>query len=95
MANLLEEYYSYIEKYQKKYDNIVCLYLCERFMEIYSCDENVVPIKKISELLNIQIIRRVKENITKVSRTDFLICGFFQIMHCLNLSGYYLITNIQ
>ena len=75
MATLLEEYYSYVEKYEKEYDNIVCLYQCGSFMEVYSCDENVVPIKKISELLNIQVSRRDKK-IMEVSKTNFSMCGF-------------------
>jgi DNA mismatch repair protein MutS len=76
MTSLYDEYESYVLKYKQEYGNkTVVLYQCGSFYEVYSCGDDNVNIKEISELLNIQISRRNKA-IQEVNRSNTLMCGF-------------------
>ena len=74
--SLYEEYEDYVKKYQKEYGkNTVVLYRCGSFYEIYSANDEFVDMKKLSELLNIQVSRRNKA-ILQVDRSNFKMAGF-------------------
>ena len=76
MTSLYDEYESYVLKYKKEYgENIVVLYQCGSFFEIYSSGDGKVRIKEISDLLNIQLSRRNK-SIIEVNRSNTLMAGF-------------------
>ncbi len=62
----------YIAEYGK---DTVVLYRCGSFYEIYSIDDGLVDIKKLCELLNIQMSKRNKA-IPEVSRNNCLMAGF-------------------
>jgi DNA mismatch repair protein MutS len=74
--SLYNEYEAYMVKYIAEYgkDTIV-LYRCGSFYEIYSIDDGLVDIKKLCELLNIQMSKRNKA-IPEVSRNNCLMAGF-------------------
>lgn len=76
MVSLYEDYESYIVKYQKEYgQHTIVLYRCGSFYEIYSADDGLVDIRKIADLLNIQVSRRNK-SIVEVNRSNTLMAGF-------------------
>ena len=73
---LYSEYEEYTKKYVKEYGpNTVVLYRCGGFYEIYSINDGLVDMKRISELLNIQVSRRNKA-ILEVNRSNTLMAGF-------------------
>lgn len=75
-SNLLEEYETYTKKYQKEYGpKTIVLYRCGSFYEIYSCNDELINIKEISEMLGIQVSRRSKA-IIEVNRNNFNMAGF-------------------
>ena len=76
MVSLYDEYESYLDKYKQEYGpNTVVFYECGSFYEIYSCGDEKVNIKELSELLNIQVSRRNKA-IIEVNRSNTLMMGF-------------------
>jgi DNA mismatch repair protein MutS len=75
-VSLYDEYENYVIKYKKEYgDGVIVLYQCGSFYEIYSAGDDLVNIKDISELLNIQMSRRNKA-ILEVNRSNTLMAGF-------------------
>ncbi len=50
-------------------------YCCGSFYEIYCADDDLIDIKAISELLNIQVTRRNKA-ILNIDRNNFRMAGF-------------------
>ena len=75
-VSLYDEYENYVIKYKKEYgDCVIVLYQCGSFYEIYSAGDDLVNIKDISELLNIQMSRRNKA-ILEVNRSNTLMAGF-------------------
>jgi DNA mismatch repair protein MutS len=73
---LYNEYESYALKYIDEYGkDTVVLYRCGSFFEIYSIDDGLIDIKKLCELLNIQMSKRNK-SIPEVSRNNCLMAGF-------------------
>ena len=75
-VSLYHEYEQYVIKYKKEYgDNAIVLYQCGSFYEIYSAGDDLINIKDISELLNIQTSRRNKA-IIEVNRSNTLMAGF-------------------
>jgi DNA mismatch repair protein MutS len=74
--SLYEDYESYALRYKAEYgDMCIVLYRCGQFYEIYSINDGLVDIKRIAELLNIQISRRNKA-ILEVNRSNTLMAGF-------------------
>jgi DNA mismatch repair protein MutS len=74
--SLYNEYESYVLRYMEEYgQNTIVLYRCGSFYEIYSIDDGLVHMKKICELLNIQMSKRNK-SLPEVSRTNCLMAGF-------------------
>jgi DNA mismatch repair protein MutS len=74
--SLYNEYEAYALKYINEYGkDTVVLYRCGSFFEIYSIDDGLIDIKKLSELLNIQMSKRNK-SIPEVSRNNCLMAGF-------------------
>lgn len=74
--SLYDEYEGYVKKYKEDYgENVVVLYRCGQFFEMYSANDGLIDIKKISELLNIQVSRRNKA-ILEVNRSNTLMAGF-------------------
>lgn len=74
--SLYSEYEGYVTKYIEEYGkNTIVLYRCGSFYEIYSIDDGLVNMKRICELLNIQISKRNK-SIPEVSRANCLMAGF-------------------
>lgn len=75
-VSLYDEYENYVIKYKKEYgDGVIVLYQCGSFYEIYSAGDDLINIKDISELLNIQMSRRNKA-ILEVNRSNTLMAGF-------------------
>jgi DNA mismatch repair protein MutS len=73
---LYDEYESYMNKYIKEYGkNTIVLYRCGSFYEIYSINDGLVDMKKICEILNIQMSKRNKA-VIEVNRSNSLMCGF-------------------
>lgn len=76
MSNLYAEYVKYTKEYQLKYGpRTIVLYRCGSFFEIYSADNNLINIKEIGELLNIQVTRRDKSKLD-VNESNFSMAGF-------------------
>ena len=74
--SLYDEYEGYVLKYVQEYGhNTVILYRCGSFYEIYSINDGLVDMKRLSELLNIQVSRRNKA-ILEVNRSNTLMAGF-------------------
>ena len=70
------EYETYMKKYKEEYgEQVVVLYQCGKFYEIYDANEGLVNIKELSELLNIQLTKRNKAKI-KIDRSNFSMIGF-------------------
>jgi len=73
---LYDEYEAYMKKYIQEYGkNTIVLYRCGSFYEIYSIDDGLVDMKKICEILNIQMSKRNK-GVTEVNRSNSLMAGF-------------------
>lgn len=73
---LYDDYRDYVIKYKKEFgDNVIVLYECGSFFEIYDDGSGLVNMKEISELLNIIVSRRNKA-IIDVSRNNFEMAGF-------------------
>lgn len=73
---LYDEYEAYVIQGKKDYgENTIVFYRCGSFFEIYSIDDGLVPIKRICDLLNIQVSKRSKA-ITEVNRSNTLMAGF-------------------
>lgn len=76
MANLYSDYESYVKKAIEEFgSNTLVLYQCGGFFEVYSIEDGLVDIKKVSELLNVQVSRRNK-SILEVSRKNALMAGW-------------------
>lgn len=76
MPTLYDEYENYVIKYKKEYgDDIVVFYRCGSFFEIYSANDGLIDMKKICDILNIQMSRRNK-SIIEVNRSNTLMAGF-------------------
>lgn len=74
--SLYDDYEKYLDKYIIEYGkDTIILYRCGGFYEIYSIDDGKVPIKRICDILNIQMSKRNK-SIIEVSRSNSLMCGF-------------------
>lgn len=74
--SLYNEYETYAIRYIEEYgQDTIVLYRCGSFYEIYSIDDGLVNMKRICELLNIQISKRNK-SIPEVSRSNCLMAGF-------------------
>jgi len=74
--SLYNEYEAYVQQAIADYGkDIVVLYRCGGFYEIYSIDDGLVDMKKICELLNIQMSRRNKA-ILEVNRSNTWMAGF-------------------
>ena len=74
--SLYDEYEHYTNLYKKEYgDQSIVLYMCGSFYEIYGLDPEYIYIKKICELLNIQLSKRNKA-IPEVSRSNSYMAGF-------------------
>lgn len=74
--SLYNEYESYMLTYIEEYGkDTVVLYRCGSFYEIYSIDDGLVDIKRLCELLNIQMSKRNK-SIAEISRQNCLMAGF-------------------
>lgn len=74
--SLYDEYEFYIKKYQGEYgDKCVVLYRCGQFYEMYSINDGLIDIKRVSDLLNIQVSRRNKA-IVEINRVNTLMAGF-------------------
>lgn len=74
--SLYDEYEQYMLKYKKEYgDNVIVLYRCGQFYEMYSINDGLIDMKSIAELLNIQVSRRNK-SIVDVNRSNTLMAGF-------------------
>ena len=73
---LYDEYEHYTNLYKKEYgDQSIVLYMCGSFYEIYGLEPEYLYIKKICELLNIQLSKRSKA-ISEVSRSNSYMAGF-------------------
>ena len=71
-----EEYEEYVNQYKKEYgDRVVVFYRCGSFYEIYSAGDDIINMKEISELLNIQITRKNKSKID-VNKSNYNMAGF-------------------
>jgi DNA mismatch repair protein MutS len=79
---LYTEYEAYVSKYIEEYGkNTIVLYRCGSFFEIYSIDDGLVDMKRICDILNIQMSKRNK-SILEVNRSNTLMAGF--PMYALN-----------
>lgn len=76
MTNTTTEYLQYCEEYKNKYgNNTICLYQCGSFFEVYSINEDVVPIHEYSNILNIVCTRKDK-SIRDISIKNPYMLGF-------------------
>lgn len=74
--SLYDEYEFYLKKYQDEYGGkCVVLYRCGQFYEMYSINDGLIDIKRLSDLLNIQVSRRNKA-IVEINRVNTLMAGF-------------------
>lgn len=74
--NILEFYQDIVRQYQNEYGvRTICFCQVGSFYELYDDGSNLVPIKEIGDLLQIQVTRRNK-SILEVSKTNHLMCGF-------------------
>ena len=73
---IYDEYVTYTLKYQKEYGkNTIVLYQNGAFMELFSANDGFIDIKRISQLLDIQLTRKNK-SILEVNTSNLAICGF-------------------
>lgn len=75
-VSLYDEYEAYTKKYKEEYgSDTVILYRCGSFFEIYSINDGLIDMKRICDLLNIQMSRRNKA-ILEINRSNTLMAGF-------------------
>ena len=76
MTNTTTEYLQFCDEYKKKYgDKTICLYQCGSFFEVYSTNDNIVPIHEYSNVLNIVCTRKDK-SIRDISIKNPYMLGF-------------------
>lgn len=76
MSNTIIEYLQYCNEYKKKYgEKTICLYQCGSFFEVYSMDDDIVPIHEYSNILNI-ICTRKDKSIKEISIKNPYMLGF-------------------
>ena len=76
MSNTTKEYLQYCDEYKKKYgEKTICLYQCGSFFEVYSINEDTIPIHEYSNLLNIVCTRKDK-SIREISIKNPYMLGF-------------------
>lgn len=76
MSNTTTEYFQFCDEYKKKYGGkTICLYQCGSFFEVYSINEEIIPIHEYSNLLNIVCTRKDK-SIREISIKNPYMLGF-------------------
>lgn len=73
---IVNEYMEFSGTYMKKYGNkTICLYQCGLFYEVYSPDENEIPIHEYSNILNLVCTKKDKSK-KEISLSNPYLIGF-------------------
>lgn len=74
--NILDLYQDFVRSHKKEYgDRTICFCQVGSFYELYDDGTNLINIKEIGDILQIQVTRKNKA-IQEVSRSNPLMCGF-------------------
>lgn len=73
---MYDEYEAYSKKYQDEFGkDTVVLYQCGGFYEVYSIDDGLVDIKRIADVLDVQVSKRNKKD-PEMNRANCLFLGW-------------------